>query len=160
MHDCKNELKEWRQLVGATILSFGDIELITLKCLSRLPSDRIFESTSKLPFATRIDLIIEIIEGKRKKLKSAEVIVEKLKRAKKLVEYRNVLAHNPLVVDIYKNKTTGDIAVEHLIYAERKKKKRIDIKRLKELSLEVEDIASELYTAFSRYVSIIDKNNL
>lgn len=35
---------EWQAFVGKAILRFGDIELISLRCLAWIPTDKIAES--------------------------------------------------------------------------------------------------------------------
>lgn len=158
MDDYQRQLAEWKTLVGTVILSFGDIELITLKCLAHLPTDNIYESASTLPFGRRVDLIIEILQGYGNKPNAATTLIEKLKQAKSLSEYRNLLAHNPLVADIYVHQITGDVVVEHGISSARKKEKSIDLASLKELAGEVEGLASELYMTLGKIVEAIDQS--
>jgi hypothetical protein len=155
--DYQRQLAEWRTLVGTVILSFGDIELITLKCLAHIPTDNIYESVSTLPFGRRVDLIIEILEGRPNIPDAVATLIEKLKRAKSLSEYRNVLAHNPLVADIYVHEIRGDVVVEHGISSARKKGKSIDLASLKELAGEVEDLASELYMTLGKVIEEVDR---
>ena len=57
------ERNEWGSVVGKLILIFGDIENVTYMALYQLPSDQIFNTTSKLCFSRRIDLVIELIEA-------------------------------------------------------------------------------------------------
>jgi hypothetical protein len=156
--DYQRQLAEWRTLVGTVILSFGDIELITLKCLAHLPTDSIYESVSTLPFGRRVDLIIEILQGRANTPNAVTTLIEKLKRAKLLSEYRNVLAHNPLVADIYVHQITGDVVVEHGISSARKKEKSIDLASLKELVAEVKGLASELYMTMGKVIEEIDRS--
>lgn len=81
-HDAERE--KWVALVGRLILSFGDIENITYLGLLQLPKDSIFESTSKLGFGARVDLLLEILNG-HEKLDSTlkESFSEKFLAAKK-----------------------------------------------------------------------------
>lgn len=157
MDDNELQLAEWRTLVGTVILSFGDIELITLKCLAHLPSDNIYESVSTLPFGRRVDLIIDILQGRASTPNAAAPLIEKLQRAKSLSEYRNVLAHNPLIADFYVHKVTGDVVVEHGISSARRKGKSIDLASLKELAGEVEGLAGELYMTLGKIAQMVDR---
>ena len=59
------DVQEWRAVVGKAIVCFGELELITYQCLAHIPSDQISETSSQLGFARRIDLIVEILEGRR-----------------------------------------------------------------------------------------------
>lgn len=158
-HKEMKEMEEWRQLVGTAILSFGDIEFITLKCLAHLPSDKIFKSMSGLPFSCRVDLIIEILQSRSSLPRHAEVLINKLQRAKALSEYRNVIAHNPLLLDVYLIKANDDLRFEHAISSARSREKTIDLASLKELSAEIEDLAAELYLVLGKIVEEIEENS-
>lgn len=157
MNKDEYEIDEWRKLVGTAILSFGDIEFATIKCLAHLPSDNIFKTTSRLPFSRRVDLIIEILEARKNQVEENKELINKLKRAKELAEWRNVLAHNPLITSIYEHKADGDLVVQKLIKAERKNSKEIDLSTLKELAAEIDNLSSEIYLALSKCVGLIDE---
>ena len=160
MDDCRHHcLEEWRSLVGSVILSFGEIELITLKCLAHLPNDHIYESVSTLPFGRRVDLIVEILEGRSNSISEVASLIKKLKRAKALSDCRNLLAHNPLVADFYVDKITGDVVVERGISSAKKKEKSIDLPSLKELAGEVDGLASELYITMGKIIENETKSN-
>lgn len=149
----KHQKAKWRTLVGTAVLSFCDIEFITQECLKHLPTDNICKSVSTLPFGRRVDLIIEILQGWANTPKAATTLIEKLKLAKKLFsKYRNVLAHNPLCVDIYVQHETGDIVLDHSISSLREKEKSINFASLKKLADEVEDLASELYKTLEKVI--------
>lgn len=114
-HDVERE--KWVALVGRLIVSFGDIENITYLGLLQLPKDSIFESTSKLGFGARVDLLLEILSG-HKKLDPTlrKAFSEKLLAAKKLAEIRNTVAHSPLMLSVYqhqqRNGCTLNLALE------------------------------------------------
>ena len=36
----QRDTEEWRTVVGKAIICFGEIELITYKCLAHIPSDK------------------------------------------------------------------------------------------------------------------------
>ena len=152
MDERTRELDEWRCMVGTAILSFGDIEFITLKCLAHIPSDTIVKVASHLPFSRRVDLIVEILEGRSSQSQSVMTLIAKLKRAKALSEYRNVIAHNPLLLDLYINQATGDMKAERAITAARSDGKSIDLPGLTELATEAESLASELYLVLGKIV--------
>lgn len=46
------------------IVASGEIELITYKCLTFLPTEKIFDVVADLSFSKRIDLICKLIEDK------------------------------------------------------------------------------------------------
>jgi len=157
MDDYEQELNEWRLLVGTAILSFGNIEFATIKCLTHLPRDNISKTTSSLPFGRRVDLIIELLEGQKENAAINSEFIIKLKRAKELAEWRNVLAHNPLATSVYEHKATGDLLLEKTIKAERKKGKEIDLPKLKELASEISSLSSEIYYSLSICVGLTNE---
>ena len=57
----ERELDEWRRLVGTMLLSFGDIEFITVRCLAHLGDSKTINALSRRrpwrePFEVRIKL--------------------------------------------------------------------------------------------------------
>lgn len=141
----QRETEEWRAVVGKAIVSFGELELITHQCLVHIPSDRISATSSKLPFARRVDLIIEILEGRTAKSDaSVNGFVEMLKRARKLAETRNDIAHNPVMMNMFVHQTSGDVLLERNIATVRGGRV-IDLPELKEFAHEVEDLAASMW---------------
>lgn len=152
MDEHAREHDEWRRMVGTAILSFGDIEFITLKCPAHIPSDTIVKVSSRLPFSRRVDLIVQILEGRSSQPPSVMTLIATLKRAKALSEYRNMIAHNPLLLDLYIDQASGDMKAERAITAARSEGKSIDLAGLKELAAEAESLASELYLVLGNIV--------
>lgn len=74
------EKAEWVTLVGEAILAFGQIELITHRWLAHAPRDAIARAAGRLPFARRVDLILEIL--------AARTLDEKRKEVRRVIESR------------------------------------------------------------------------
>jgi hypothetical protein len=142
------ELEQWKICVGTAMLGFGEIELITLKCLEYFPKDNIYKFASSLTLGRRIDLLMGILMERRNETE-IENIFQMLGRAKKLAEFRNLLAHNPLMANVFEHKHTGDLEIKMLISAIRSGKNAVDLEDVKELSDEVESLASQLWISFS-----------
>lgn len=138
------ETEDWIAAVGKAMVSFAEIELVTYKCLAHIPSDKIYESSSSLPFARRVDLIVEILEGGSPLPVGVSDFVALLKRSKELAKTRNDIAHNPVMMNVFVNKTTGDVLLERSIEAARGGR-FIDISAAKEFAAEVEDIAASMW---------------
>jgi hypothetical protein len=64
MNKNESNLHEWQQLVGKSVMAFGNIELVTYMCLAKLPSEYIFDVVSDLPFGKRVELTSRIIQSK------------------------------------------------------------------------------------------------
>ena len=142
------ELEDWRAKVGAAILAFGEIELITLKCLELLPNDPILKSTSSLGLGQRIDLLLELLNPRREEPTIAELL-RLFASAKEYLKYRNILAHSPLMAEIYEHQDTGELKVEQLITSVRGGKRSVDLAKVTEVAETVEQIASDLWIALS-----------
>jgi len=109
------EVQEWRSVIGKAIVCFGEVELVTYQCLAHIPSDKISETSSRLGFVNRVDLIIEILEGRQPVSEPVEKFVKLLKRARQLASVRNDIAHNPVMLNMFVHKATGDISLEHCV---------------------------------------------
>lgn len=139
---------EWEALVGKTILRFGDIELISIKCLSLIPSDKISDTASRLEFSRRAELIVEVLEARPERNPEMSVLLDGFKRAKELAQLRNLVAHNPVMLDIFVNEDESQISARHSISSARTGKQSLDLDGLKELAGEVEQLSAKLWMAF------------
>jgi hypothetical protein len=138
------ETEEWRSVIGKAIVCFGELELITYKCLAHIPSDKISETSSRLGFARRVDLIVEILEGRQPIPEPVSVFVKHLKRAKELASVRNDIAHNPVMLNVFVHESTDDVAFEHCI-ATARGGRFIDLASAKEFADEVEGLAGAMW---------------
>jgi len=149
------ETGDWIAAVGRAMVSFAEIELVTYKCLAHIPSDKIFESSSRLQFARRVDLIVEILEGRSPLPVVVSEFVALLKRAKELAKTRNDIAHNPVMMNVFVDKTTGDVLLERSIETARSGR-FIDISAAKEFAAEVEDIAASMWLKIGKVAESAD----
>lgn len=140
----ERETQEWRAVVGKAIVCFGELELITYKCLAHIPSDKIAKTATRLGFAQRVDLITEILEGRSPVSDEVLVFVGMLKKAKTLAQVRNVIAHNPVMLNVFVRETSGDVLLEQSIATVRGNR-FIDLVDAKEFADEVEDLASTMW---------------
>lgn len=145
----------WESLVGKAILRFGDIELVSIKCLEVIPTDDISESTARLGFAQRAELLIEILEARIDRTPDLDQLLECLKRAKPLAKKRNLIAHNPVMLDIFVNEDETQMLAEHSITHARSDE-TMSLEDLKEFAAAVEDLSSKLWLAFLRVVDSAD----
>lgn len=146
--------KEWPLLVGTTMLAFSDIESVTYDCLAVLPSDKIAESLSHLKLGQRIDLINAIIdsrdfgeEGKHFK----KLLIE----AKNSSQMRNLIAHNPLALEIYANHK-GAVEYRHVIASLKNDMHYFDKVKLADFSKSAQKLATELLDAWMEVRKAID----
>jgi hypothetical protein len=148
------DVQEWRAVVGKAIVCFGELELITYQCLAHIPSDQISETSSQLGFARRIDLIVEILEGRRPIPEPAENFVSLLKRARTLAPVRNDMAHNPVMLNMFRYGDTEDFALRHCI-ATARGGRVIDLADAKEFADEVEDLAATMWLQIGKVATSV-----
>ena len=154
----QHETNEWRRVVGKAIVCFGELELITYKCLAHIPSDKIVEASSRLSFGRRVDFIVEILEGRAPLPAEVAAFVDMLKRAKKLAETRNDIAHNPVMLNVFVHKVSGDVLLEHSIAAARGGR-FIDLASATEFADEVEDLAAAMWLQTAKVSELREKRS-
>ena len=100
---------QWRTAIGRFILSFGSIEWFTYNMLLVLPTERIFESVRFLGFKQRINLVIQLLQEKNIDDEIADKAIGLLNEAKELANTRNLIAHNPLLLNLFDDKVGVDL---------------------------------------------------
>jgi hypothetical protein len=136
---------EWQALVGKAIVRFGDIELVSLHCLAHIPGETIGNSAARLEFSRRVELLIEMLEGRGALNESMRGLLDGFARAKVLARTRNLIAHNPVMLDVYVNLGTSDVLTERSIRSARSGAQTLTLEELKEFAAEVEDLAASLW---------------
>ena len=135
---------QWAIEIGRVFIAFGSIEYITHQCLRNVPRDAIYEATKKMLLAPRIDLLVALLkplpEGKAIRLALL------LRKAKELAEHRNLIAHNPLVLDLYASEE-GETTIRESIRSLRNEDKVLTFAQLVELRAQCESLVTELYEA-------------
>jgi len=133
---------EWAAAIGRTFVAFGSIEHVTVVCLREIPKDSIQRSTSSFRLTSRIDLLLELLETHSGDI--FERLAEKLTLAKSMAGTRNLIAHNPLVLDFYEH-ADGSYSHKESIVSLRKERHRITLPELQDFAARSEKLASDLY---------------
>lgn len=105
-------------------------------------------STARLDSARRADLLIEILEARSDKDANLEALLTGFREAKELTATRNLLAHNPLMLEVYANDAETEALTEHCIRSVRNDNRVLTLENLKEYTGAVEDLATSLSMAF------------
>lgn len=142
--------KKFAPIIGQAILSFGNIEYFTFQALEYLPNDNIFNSAAILPFTQRVDLIIEILKG-RNPAKINSKLIKLLEKSKELAKTRNIIAHNPLIIEIYTSKK-GEVSSPK-ICSYLNKKRMVTYQDLVDFIDSAEAVALQLNDAFLELIS-------
>jgi len=133
---------EWASEIGRIVISFGSIEHVTMLCLRRLPRDPIYPATSHLNLVPRLDLLMAVLAGSSDP--DAARLAELFGEAKRLAEDRNLILHNPLMLEVYEDKE-GSYEFQHAIQSVRRAEKRLPLAELVRIREKAERLATELY---------------
>lgn len=126
-------------------MNFGLIEFATLHAAEILPHETILQSATKLQFKSRTELLIEILNGRRKKGEAVTRLIRLLKQAINLAETRNIIAHNPLLIEVSYDKGTCNQTPKICKYLNREKK--VTKQELIDFCSRAESLAEELEDA-------------
>jgi hypothetical protein len=132
---------QWAAAIGKAFVAFGSIEHITIVCLREIPKDRIQKSTSGFMLTPRIDLLLELLEAHQGD--AFDQLAGHLKQAKSMVQTRNLIAHNPLVLSFYQD-AEGEFTYEESIISLKKEGHKISLPELEAFAQRSEELASDL----------------
>jgi len=136
--------REWANAIGTAFVAFGSIEDTTVLCLRELPSEPIWRFARKLKLTPRINLLLELLEPHKQP--ECLKLVEALKQIRELAQTRNLLAHNPLILqthdDGYGNRVFGAA-----LTAIRKEGEIVTLSEAKEFAITCDRMAFELVGA-------------
>jgi hypothetical protein len=135
---------DWATEIGRLVIAFGSIEHVTMMCLRQLPRDPIYKATSRLHLAPRIDLLCAILS--ESDLEADKRLLEGFQRARDLADKRNLIVHNPLILDVYKH-DGGSRLIKKSIKSLRSSDKHVTFSDLRLARNEAEALAVELYAA-------------
>ena len=79
-----------------------------------------------------------------------------MKRAKGLARKRNLLAHNPVMLNLYVSEDETQHIAEYSISSARSEGETMDLAELKEFAAEVDDLSATLWMAFLKAVGTSD----
>ncbi|OZY87066.1 hypothetical protein CBP51_08795 [Cellvibrio mixtus] len=133
----------WAAAIGKAFVAFGSIEHITVACLREIPSDKIPRTAKSFKLGQRIEFLLELLESHSEA--SFANLSEKLKEVKELSKMRNLIAHNPLLFEVYKF-DNGSLFHREVIAALHSEK-RITLSEVEKFASNAETLASELLNA-------------
>ena len=114
------------------------------------------DTVARLEFSRRTDLLLEILGARDRPSEPIRGLISGFERAKQLAKTRNLIAHNPVMLDLYVNETKTDGYVERSIRSAREKAEPFRLHDLKEFAHAVEDLASELWVHYMNAVGSSD----
>jgi len=132
---------EWSAAIGQLFIAFGQIEHITIAFLhSKTPTKK--EVIGKSNFSKRVDLIVRFLK-KSTDLNHKEFI-SLLREAQKLSKKRNLIAHNPLLLEVFQF-ADGSNYKREFIASSRTPQERMSLEELKLLSSNASATLNLLY---------------
>lgn len=143
---------EWENYVGKAILRFGDIELVSIRLIGAANPGKSLKAISRLTFSERASELIELLDSQDQLSASDSALLGGYIRAKELARTRNLIAHNPMMLDIYVNKTETEMYTEHSIRSVRSEGKSLDLPALKEFAEEVENLSADIWLHYCKIV--------
>ena len=137
----------WATAIGNGFVAFGSLEHTIVVCLREIPQDKFQRFARSLRLSQRIDLLLELLEEKSQP--ECLELSEKLKQVKVLVPTRNLIAHNPLVLEFYEH-PEGGYAFSEAIAAIHKVGQKITLPEAQEFAAASQRLATELVGASQR----------
>lgn len=131
---------EWAALIGRLFIAFGVIEKVTHECMRLWLKDPIYTNLKSTPLSKRIDLVSRLVPEQGFKQDLVAEFEQALKQSKDLAEYRNLVAHNPLMLVLFED--CGDFreAITHV----HKEEKYIELDELQLIVKQAENIENKL----------------
>lgn len=141
---------EWALAIGRAFVAFGSIERLVVAGLHNVPKESIEQSIRSLRLGQRIDLLLELLEGHPGEV--FETFSASLKKATKLSTLRNLIAHNPLVLEVYE--AGGDFAVKEVI-ASMHGQQQMTLGQVQQFAIDAEALSAEMVTAALAVFSLL-----
>jgi hypothetical protein len=98
--DYDQQEREFAPLIGKGIMNFGLVEFGILQATEFLAGEAACEKAAKLPFARRVKFLIQILNDRNRKGAAVARLIDLLNQALALAHKRNMIAHNPLTIEI------------------------------------------------------------
>lgn len=132
----------WALQVGRFVLAFGDIEHTTVLLFSLIPKCSFPRTAARLPLGTRLEILYEALSGNDGEYQEVR---EAIARVQKMVKHRNLIAHNAIRFDFYKD---GDkIVIDQNLVSSRDGKKKLSLAQLEMLADEAGSLSLGLTNA-------------
>lgn len=129
---------KWAIHIGRLFIAFGAIERTTHNCLIDWLKDPTYTHISKMRFSQRVDVIIDLLQELQFVEQNKVDLTVGLNKARKLAEKRNIVAHNPLMLDLF------DGEFKEVIISNTKVGVTITFEELEQLTKDAESLSTKL----------------
>ena len=135
-----DQTNPWTIAVGQGLIAFGQIEYATHIALKSFCREPIFDSLTTLNLEKKLEIIDSLLgQYEQDEIKSLRIL---FKQVKALATTRNLIAHNPLVLDIYES-PDGDYKLDSRIRSLRNEK-HYTLQEIQEFAKKAEDLGTQL----------------
>jgi len=137
--------ENWKDEIGSFIVEFCDIEY-----MSFLLHEQLFPNGDPSHnFKDRTKTVMSQLNGKSK-----AILKGYLEDALELAERRNTIVHNPMMVQIFKNKVSSELHSETAIFSY-KKRDYVSFEEMKNLNVQVTQLKSKLVGEIGGHEALI-----
>jgi hypothetical protein len=140
---------KWAPLVGRLFLSFGTIESATHDCIRNWAGEVVYKHVKKMQLNRRIELAIDLLGKQDFSEANKAVFLGYLKKAKVLVEQRNIIAHSPLALVLFQEEP--DAPFREAIASNTNENKLIEFAELQEAVEQAEAISENIHGALAMF---------
>jgi hypothetical protein len=140
----RSDFDEMQLLVGRAVTSFGEIEHLLFD-FYKVISGKDSEQFLNLNFSQKIWLIEELVSIHPIKNKIQPKLSKKLNGVKSILSERNLIAHNPIMANVYLNQIDNSSKIELSIDSAKNKNKSMSKKDLEKCVKDIEKKAEELW---------------
>ncbi len=134
----------WAHEIGRVFIAFGSIEYTVHSLLEVVPRDPIHRTTAGLRLGQKLEMLVEILDVRDGAKEAA--LAALLRRVKPLAEDRNLIAHNPLALDIYLSEAGEPMSHESIRHM-RNSTKHMSFQDVEKLRQAAEELAFALLNA-------------
>ncbi len=145
---------KWEPYVGKFFLSFTAIEHFVTISIDVISRKSISNTVRTLLFEKRTDFLKELLNNNDKITKNTKLrIICQIDEAIRLSRnVRNIIAHNHILMELYKNPDNEQIYQKAYIHSSRNKNKKISIENMIEAAYETEALASKFSDAYNEMI--------
>ncbi|MBN1254164.1 MAG: hypothetical protein JXA50_02720 [Deltaproteobacteria bacterium] len=142
----KDTRTKWEPHIGKFLLSFTAIEHFVTISIDLLSNKAVSKTARTLLFEKRTELLLELLENSRKISKeNKDILFAQLKKALNLSRnVRNIVAHNHILMELYKSSNDGNIYESEYIISSRNRSKKLSLSNLISFARETENLAEEV----------------
>lgn len=146
----KNVREQWEPHIGKFFLAFTAIEHFVTISIDLLSVNTISKSVRTLLFEKRTEFLLELLECNKKisdnlKQKIKIQLDEALRLSKNV---RNIIAHNHILLELYKIKDDENIYQKPYIHSSRNKNKKISLEDMQQTAIQTELLANKLSDSY------------